>query len=127
MFFPAVPGKYKRGCPRIIRQDHSGTALILIVSGILFGCGGVRFRIRVDSNVLYLADAGICASSGSACTSGSLDPSHVLKAMDVPFTSLHGSLRFSLSRYSTDADVDAVLEAMPGIVRTLRDLSPFGR
>ncbi len=83
--------------------------------------------IEGEAMLFHLADAGICASSGSACTSGSLDPSHVLKAMDVPFTSLHGSLRFSLSRYSTDADVDAVLEAMPGIVRTLRDLSPFGR
>ena len=82
--------------------------------------------IEGEAMLYHLADAGVCASSGSACTSGSLDPSHVLKAMDVPFTSLHGSLRFSLSRYSTDADVDAVLDAMPGIVKKLRALSPFG-
>ena len=83
--------------------------------------------IEGEAMLFHLGDAGICASSGSACTSGSLEPSHVLRAMDAPFTALHGSLRFSLSRYTTDEDVDAVLEAMPGIVRTLRELSPFGR
>ena len=83
--------------------------------------------IEGEAMLFHLGDAGICASSGSACTSGSLEPSHVLRAMDAPFTALHGSLRFSLSRYTTDADVDAVLEAMPGIVKTLRELSPFGR
>ena len=82
--------------------------------------------IEGEAMLYHLGDAGVCASSGSACTSGSLEPSHVLRAMDVPFTSLHGSLRFSLSRYSTDADVDAVLDAMPGIVKTLRALSPYG-
>ena len=83
--------------------------------------------IEGEAMLYHLGDAGVCASSGSACTSGSLDPSHVLRAMDLPFTSLHGSLRFSLSRYTTDEDVDAVLAAMPGIVKTLRELSPFGR
>ena len=83
--------------------------------------------IEGEAMLFHLGDAGICASSGSACTSGSLEPSHVLRAMDAPFTALHGSLRFSLSRYTTDEDVDAVLEAMPGIVKTLRELSPFGR
>ena len=83
--------------------------------------------IEGEAMLYHLGDAGICASSGSACTSGSLDASHVLRAMGVPFTALHGSLRFSLSRYTTEADVDAVLSAMPGIVATLRDLSPFGR
>ena len=60
--------------------------------------------------ILYqLSDAGICASSGSACTSGSLEPSHVLRAMQVPFTAIHGSVRFSLSRYTTDADIDRII------------------
>ncbi|NJK74840.1 MAG: cysteine desulfurase NifS, partial [Microcoleus sp. SU_5_6] len=64
-------------------------------------------------------------SSGSACTSGSLEPSHVLRAMGLPYTTLHGSIRFSLSRHTTDAEIDRVLEVMPGIVQRLRDLSPF--
>ncbi len=76
--------------------------------------------------ILYeLNSNGICASSGSACTSGSLDPSHVLKAMDVPFTAMHGSVRFSLSRYNTAEEVDAILQVFPQIVRNLRRLSPF--
>ncbi len=76
--------------------------------------------------MLYQLDAhGICASSGSACTSGSLEPSHVLRAMKVPFTAVHGSVRFSLSRYNTDADVDKILEVFPGIVESLRRLSPY--
>ena len=76
--------------------------------------------------ILYqLSEYGICASSGSACTSGSLDPSHVLKAMHVPFTAMHGSVRFSLSRYTTDEEVDTVVDVFPEIVRSLRRLSPY--
>jgi cysteine desulfurase len=76
--------------------------------------------------MLYQLDAhGICASSGSACTSGSLEPSHVLRAMKVPFTAVHGSVRFSLSRYNTDAEVDKIIEVFPGIVDNLRRLSPY--
>ena len=76
--------------------------------------------------MLYQLDAhGICASSGSACTSGSLEPSHVLRAMKVPFTAVHGSVRFSFSRYNTEADVDKILEVFPGIVENLRKLSPY--
>ncbi len=76
--------------------------------------------------MLYQLDShGICASSGSACTSGSLEPSHVLRAMGVPFTAVHGSIRFSLSRYSKDADVDRIVEVFPGIVDSLRRLSPY--
>jgi cysteine desulfurase len=83
--------------------------------------------VEGEAILLRLNEYGICASSGSACTSGSLEPSHVLRAMGVPYTVVHGSIRFSLSRYNTDKDVDAVLEIMPGIVRELRELSPFGR
>jgi cysteine desulfurase len=68
---------------------------------------------------------GICASSGSACTSGSLEPSHVLTAMGIPFTAKHGSVRFSLSRYTTEAEIDFVIEEFPKIVARLRHLSPY--
>lgn len=83
--------------------------------------------IEGEAILLLLDQEGICASSGSACTTGSLEPSHVLRAMGVPFTAAHGSIRFSLSYYTTGADIDRVLKVMPGIVRRLRDISPFGR
>ena len=75
--------------------------------------------------LLHMSDAGICASSGSACTSGSLEPSHVLRAMGVPFTALHGSIRFSLSRFTTEEEIDYVLEKLPAIIAKLNNLSPF--
>ena len=81
--------------------------------------------IEGEAILLMLDKYGICASSGSACTSGSLEPSHVLRAMGVPFTAAHGSIRFSLSRYNTEEEVDFVIEKMPQIVNKLRDLSPF--
>jgi cysteine desulfurase len=81
--------------------------------------------IEGEAILLMLDKFGICASSGSACTSGSLEPSHVLRAMGVPFTAAHGSIRFSLSRYNTEDEVDYTIEKMPGIVHRLRELSPF--
>lgn len=75
--------------------------------------------------LLHLSDFGICASSGSACTSGSLEPSHVLKAMGVPFTALHGSIRFSLSRFTTEKEIDTVIALMPRIIEKLVNISPF--
>lgn len=83
--------------------------------------------VEGEAILLYLNEAGIAASSGSACTSGSLEPSHVLRAMGIPFTAAHGSVRFSLSRYNTDEEVDYVLEKMPSIIERLRAISPFGR
>jgi cysteine desulfurase len=83
--------------------------------------------VEGESLLLMLSDLGICASSGSACTSGSLEPSHVLRAMGVPYTAAHGSIRFSLSRYNTLEEVDFVLEHLPGIVKRLRAISPFWR
>ncbi len=77
--------------------------------------------------LLYLSELGICASSGSACTSGSLEPSHVLRAMGVPFTCAHGSIRFTLSRYTTEEEVDTVIRELPRIIRRGREMSPFGR
>jgi len=81
--------------------------------------------IEGEAILLMLDKFGICASSGSACTSGSLEPSHVLRAMGVPFTAAHGSIRFSLSRYSTEEEVDYTIQIMPQIVTRLRELSPF--
>lgn len=75
--------------------------------------------------LLHLNDFGICASSGSACTSGSLEPSHVLRAQNVPFTSLHGSIRFSLSRYTTEEEIDYTLEKLPAIIEKIVKISPF--
>ncbi len=81
--------------------------------------------IEGEAILLMMNKYGICASSGSACTSGSLEPSHVLRAMGVPFTAAHGSIRFSLSRYNTMAEVEFVAGKMPEIVNQLRRLSPF--
>lgn len=83
--------------------------------------------VEGESILLKLDELGICASSGSACTSGSLEPSHVLRAMGVPFTSVHGSIRFSLSRYNTEEEIDFVIRQMPVIIESLRAMSPFGR
>ena len=83
--------------------------------------------VEGEAILLRLNEYGICASSGSACTSGSLEPSHVLRAMGVPFTAIHGSIRFSLSRYNTEEEIDKVIEIMPGIIKELRELSPFGK
>jgi cysteine desulfurase len=111
-------------------------------AGILATCpgahlnGGIENRLPNTINVsfeyiegeamlLLLDEYGICASTGSACASGSLEPSHVLRAMNVPQTMLHGSLRFSLSVDNTEDDVDYVLEHLPKVVQKLRDYSPF--
>jgi cysteine desulfurase len=86
----------------------------------------ISFEFIEGEAILLLLDKyGICASSGSACTSGSLEPSHVLRAMGVPFTAAHGSIRFSLSRYNSEEEIDFVIQVMPEIVNRLRQLSPF--
>lgn len=81
--------------------------------------------VEGESILLMLNEFGICASSGSACTSGSLQPSHVLRAMGVPFTMAHGSIRFSLSIYNKDEEIDFVIEKLPPIIETLRRMSPY--
>lgn len=113
-------------------------------NALLSSCPDVRINGDVDSRLpnttnlsfeyvegeailLRLNEYGVCASSGSACTSGSLEPSHVLRAMGVPFTAIHGSIRFSLSRYNGEAEIDRVIEIIPAIIKDLRQLSPFGR
>lgn len=86
----------------------------------------ISFEFIEGESILLLFDQhGICASSGSACTSGSLQPSHVLRAMGVPFTAAHGSIRFSLSRYNTDSEIDKILEVLPAIIKKLRAISPY--
>jgi cysteine desulfurase len=81
--------------------------------------------VEGEAILLMMDEFNICASSGSACTSGSLEPSHVLRAMGVPFTAAHGSIRFSLSVYNTDADIDLVIAKLPPIIERLRKMSPF--
>jgi cysteine desulfurase len=81
--------------------------------------------VEGESILLMMDEFGICASSGSACTSGSLEPSHVLRAMGVPFTAAHGSVRFSLSKYNTEEEIDFIIEKLPPIIKRLRELSPF--
>ena len=81
--------------------------------------------VEGEAILLHMNRFNICASSGSACTSGSLEPSHVLRAMGVPFTAAHGSIRFSLSIYNNEDEVDFILEKMPGIIESLRQMSPF--
>ncbi len=112
-------------------------------AGIVAACPNVRVNGDVENRLpntlnisfeyiegeaiaYHLSDLGICISTGSACASGSLDPSHVIRAMGVPFIALHGSVRFSLSRYNTMEEVDYVLEKLPPVIKKLRDLSPFG-
>jgi cysteine desulfurase len=86
----------------------------------------ISFEFVEGEGILLLMDEhGICASSGSACTSGSLQPSHVLRAMGVPFTMAHGSIRFSLSVYTTEAEIDFVIEKLPPIIERLRSMSPY--
>jgi cysteine desulfurase len=81
--------------------------------------------VEGEGILLLLNDLGIAASSGSACTSGSLEPSHVLRAMGVPFTAAHGSIRFSLSCYNSMDEVEYVIKNMPPIIEKLRSISPF--
>jgi len=86
----------------------------------------ISFEFVEGEGILLMMDEfGICASSGSACTSGSLQPSHVLRAMGIPFTMAHGSIRFSLSVYNTDEEMDFVIEKLPPIIDTLRNMSPY--
>lgn len=96
------------------------------VSGRVPNTTNIGFEyVEGELILLHLNDIGVCASSGSACTSGSLEPSHVLRAMGISFTALHGSIRFSLSRFTTEKEIDFVVENMPKIMEKLTRISPF--
>ncbi len=121
---------------RMMRDRLEKELLVLIPNGRINGGKAERLPntlsiafefVEGEAILLLLSEHGICASSGSACTSGSLEPSHVLRAMGVPFTCAHGSIRFSLSRFTTDAEIDLVIRELPPIIRHLREMSPFGR
>lgn len=86
----------------------------------------ISFEYIEGESILMLLDRlNICASSGSACTTGSLEPSHVLRAMGLPYTAAHGTIRFSLSRFNTATEIDKVIEALPPIIAQLREISPY--
>jgi cysteine desulfurase len=88
----------------------------------------VSFEYIEGEAIAYdLSDLGICISTGSACASGSLEPSHVIRAMGVPFTAVHGSVRFSLSKYTTEEEIDYTIEKIPGVIKRLKDMSPFSK
>ena len=116
-------------------RDRLEHGLLSLIPDIAVNGGGttrlpnttnIGFKYIEGEAILFMLNReGICASSGSACTSGSLDPSHVLMAMGLPYTILHGSIRFSLSRFTTEAEIHQVLNVMPGIVERLRAMSPF--
>ncbi|MBF2067803.1 MAG: cysteine desulfurase NifS [Calothrix sp. C42_A2020_038] len=119
---------------RILRDKLEQTIISKISDCEVNGGGSERlpnttnigFKYIEGEAILFgLNQYGICASSGSACSSGSLEPSHVLRAMGLPYTILHGSIRFSLCRYTTEDEIDAVIAVMPGIIERLRALSPF--
>lgn len=139
-------GKACELAEQYLREEHAKTKLLRdrLEQGLVGSCPDARINgdrenrlpnttnisfeyVEGEAILLRLNEDNICASSGSACTSGSLEPSHVLRTMGVPFTAIHGSIRFSLSRYNTDEDIDVVLDRMPKIIKELRDLSPFGR
>lgn len=83
-------------------------------------------QVQSEAILLLLSDQGICASAGAACSSGSIEPSHVMRAMKVPDRIAHGAIRFSLSRYTTDAEIDHLLAVLPGVIEKLRKVMPVG-
>jgi cysteine desulfurase len=83
-------------------------------------------RLEAEAILLLLSEREICASAGAACASGSLEPSHVLRAMGIDPRIAHGAIRFSLSRYSTDADVQRLLGVLPAAIARLRSVLPVG-
>ncbi len=102
-----------------IRINAKNTPRLPNTSSISFG------YVEGESIILLLSEKGICASTGSACSSGSLEPSHVLMAMKIPMIYAHGTVRFSLSIYNTEDDIKYLLEVLPDVIKKLRDISPF--
>ena len=126
----------ENGKVRALRDKLEAGILKAVPSSRVNGVGAERLPntlnisfefVEGESILLHLSDLGVAASSGSACASGSLEPSHVLRAMGVPFTFAHGSIRFSLSPYNTEEEISFVLERLPGIIEKLRVISPYGK
>lgn len=116
-------------------RDYLETSILTLIPDTVVN-GSTKERLPNTTNIgfkyiegeailLSMNQYGICASSGSACTSGSLEPSHVLRAMGLPYSVLHGSIRFSLSRYTTQEEIDRVIEVLPDTIARLRAMSPF--
>lgn len=134
-----IAGKYieeENNRVRALRDRLENSLLGTISSSIVNGSRIYRLPnttsisfefVEGEAILLLLSEAGICASSGSACTSGSLEPSHVLRAMGIPFTHAHGSIRFSLSSYTTDKEIDYTIAKVPDIISKLRNISPYGK
>ena len=119
---------------KVLRDKLENELLALVPNSRLNGDRQLRLPnttnisfefVEGEAILLLMDEHGICASSGSACTSGSLQPSHVLRAMGVPFTMAHGSIRFSLSIYNTEEEIDLVIATLPPIIERLRALSPY--
>jgi len=125
---------YENSAVRAMR-DRLEQGILAVVSNA-FITGNPEDRLPNTANIAFeyiegeailmlLNKAGIAASSGSACTSGSLEPSHVMRAMGIPYTAAHGTIRFSLSRYNTMEEIERVIEAVPPVIEQLRKLSPY--
>lgn len=109
-----------------ILKNIPGTRVNGDISSRLPNTSNISFECIEGESILMLLDMyGIAASSGSACTTGSLEPSHVLRAMGVPYMAAHGAIRFSFSRYNTMEEVDFVLEKLPPVIQKLREISPY--
>ncbi len=121
-------GALRDDLERRVQQKIPGAFVLGDVSSRLVNTSCIAFdRADAEPILMGLSQAGIAASSGSACGSGSMEPSHVLKAMAVPYSALHGAVRFSFSRDNTGADVDRVLDVLPAIVARARQVSAFAK
>ncbi len=125
---------FENTCVKMMRDRLEQAILAVVPNAFVTGnpedrlpnTSNIAFEyIEGESILLMLNKEGIAASSGSACTSGSLEPSHVMKAMGIPYTAAHGTVRFSLSRYNTMEEIDRVAAVVPRIVAHLRSLSPY--
>jgi cysteine desulfurase len=121
-------GKLRDQLEASLLASCSGAVINGVRASRLSNTTNISFALVDGEGVLVLLDEyGICASTGSACTAGSTEPSHVLRAMGVPADMLQGTVRFSLSRYNTSAEVAFVGEKVPAIIARLRGLSALGR